>query len=99
MLDICTEVEDLDLRTVAGRVTILLLLPDQILSRKFLAMATGIDTASSTYVYVCIWCKCSAGEWWDISKQWSFDDATEDGSRTIEESLVISALLLTEEQV
>ena len=97
MLDICTEVEDLDLRTVAGRVTILLLLPDQILSRKFLAMATGIDTASSTYV--CIWCKCSADEQWDTSKQWSFDDATEDGSRTIEESLVISALLLTEEQV
>ena len=60
ILDIWTEVEDLDLRTVAGRVIILLLLPDQIPSRKFLAMATGIDTASSTYV--CIWCKCSAGE-------------------------------------
>ena len=53
-------------------------------------MATGIDSASSTYA--CIWCKCSAGERWDTSKQWSLDNPAEDGSRTIEENLAISAL-------
>ena len=67
-----------------------------------LAMVEDLDlhiVAGELSTYVCIQCKCSAGEWWDTSKQQSFDDAAEDGSRTIEESLTISALLQTEEQV
>ncbi len=59
-------------------------------------MATGIDAASSTYA--CIWCKCSAGERWDTSKQWSLDDAAKDGSRTIEENMAISALPKTKKK-
>ena len=57
-------------------------------------MATGIDAASST----CIWCQCSAGECWDTSKQWFLDNAAEDGSRTIEENMAISALPKTKKK-
>ena len=55
---------------------------------KFLTMATGVDSASSTHA--CIWCKYSAGEQWDTSKQWSLDNPAEDGSQTIEENLAAS---------
>ena len=51
---------------------------------KFLTMATGVDSASSTHA--CIWCKSTAGEQWDTSKQWSLDNPTKDGSQTIEEN-------------
>lgn len=45
---------------------------------KFLAMATGIDSASSTYA--CIWCKCPSYERFDPEKVWSISD-TGNGAR------------------
>ena len=39
---------------------------------KFLAMMTGIDSASSTYA--CIWCKCPALNRYDTTQKWSIDD-------------------------
>ena len=50
---------------------------------KFLAMITGIDSASSTYA--CIWCKCPALNRYDTTQKWSIDDITL-GARTIEEN-------------
>ena len=54
---------------------------------KFLAMITGIDSASSTYA--CIWCKCPSLERHDSSQTWSISD-TEHGARTIEENIKIA---------
>ena len=54
---------------------------------KFLAMVTGIDSATSTYA--CIWCKCPAIERHDIAQKWSIADV-EYGARTIEENTTIS---------
>ena len=36
---------------------------------KFLALATGIDSATSRYA--CIWCKCPMDEHENIDKKWS----------------------------
>ena len=54
---------------------------------KFLAMITGIDSASSTHT--CIWCKCPALERYDSMQKWSISDC-EFGARTIEESTMIA---------
>ena len=50
---------------------------------KFLAMVTGIDSATSTYA--CIWCKCPAIERHDTQQRWSIADVSY-GARTIEEN-------------
>lgn len=54
---------------------------------KFLAMATGIDLASSTFA--CIWCKCPADQRANTTKKWSATD-TEYGAYTIEENQRLS---------
>ena len=54
---------------------------------KFLAMITGIDSATSTYS--CIWCKCPAIERHDSSQKWSISDVRF-GARTVEESTSIA---------
>ena len=54
---------------------------------KFLAMITGIDSASSTHA--CIWCKCPALERYESTQKWSISDC-EFGARTIEESTMIA---------
>ena len=54
---------------------------------KFLAMITGIDSASSTYA--CIWYKCPSLERHDSSQTWSIS-GTEHGARTIEENIKIA---------
>ena len=48
---------------------------------KFLALFTGIESASSTYF--CIWCKCAA-EFRHIVERWSMEDP-EKGAQTIAE--------------
>ena len=55
--------------------------------RKFLAMVTGIDCATSTYA--CIWCKCPAIERYDTAQKWSISNV-EYGARTMEENTRIS---------
>ena len=47
---------------------------------KFLAICLGIQAANAKYS--CIWCKCPAGERYDISKSWC---SIEDGKRTVAE--------------
>ena len=54
---------------------------------KFLAMCTGIDSASCTYA--CIWCHCPAQERHLSSAKWSLTRADE-GARSIEESIEIA---------
>ena len=54
---------------------------------KFLAMITGIDSATSTHA--CIWCKCPSLERYDSSQTWSISDPAH-GARTIEENTLIS---------
>ena len=54
---------------------------------KFLAMITGIDSASSNYA--CIWCKCPSLERYDTTQTWSILDPTQ-GARTIEENISIA---------
>ena len=51
---------------------------------KFLAMAIGIDSATSTYA--CIWCKYPTAERANTTKKWSITDASK-GARTIEENV------------
>ena len=53
---------------------------------KFLAMCTGIDSASSKYA--CIWCHCPAQERHLSSANWSIIN-TDEGARSIEESIKI----------
>lgn len=48
---------------------------------KFLAMVTGIDSASSDYA--CIWCHCKKDERGDIQQEWSLSEKDK-GARTIE---------------
>ena len=50
---------------------------------KFLAMITGIDSATATHA--CIWCKCPAIERYDSTQVWSITDESF-GARTIEEN-------------
>ena len=54
---------------------------------KFLALVTGIDSATSRYA--CIWCKCPMDQRGNIDKKWSITDPKL-GARTIEENLEIS---------
>ena len=54
---------------------------------KFLAMATGIDSASSTHA--CIWCKCPALERHNSTLKWSMTDPKH-GARTISENIQLS---------
>ena len=55
---------------------------------KFLAMATGIDSASSEYA--CIWCKCPALERHITDEKWSITDI-ECGARSIGENIRIAS--------
>ena len=50
---------------------------------KFLAVVTGIDSASSDHA--CIWCKCKKDDRGDIQRVWSLSDK-EQGARTIDEN-------------
>ena len=50
---------------------------------RFLTMATGIDSATSTFTY--IWCKCPTDQRANMRK-WSITD-TDQGARTIEENI------------
>ena len=54
---------------------------------KFLAMVTGIDSASCEYA--CIWCKCPALERHITDEKWSISDTT-CGARSIEENIRIA---------
>ena len=51
---------------------------------KNLAMATGLDSASSTFA--CIWCKCPVDQRAKTKKKWSITDVA-NGARTIEENV------------
>ena len=62
---------------------------------KFLAMATGIDAASSTYA--CIWCKCPTNLRFDPDKVWSVTNTSE-GARTIEDTIKLSQLPRSKKQ-
>lgn len=55
---------------------------------KFLAMVTGIDSASSTYA--CIWCKCPALERHISTQKWSMFDPKL-GARSIEENIKLAS--------
>ena len=54
---------------------------------KFLAMITGIVSATSTHA--CVWYKCPSFERYDSSQTWSISDPAH-GARTIEENTLIS---------
>ena len=54
---------------------------------KFLAIVTGIDSASSDHA--CIWCKCKKDERSDIHREWSLSDKDK-GARTTEENVQLS---------
>ena len=54
---------------------------------KFLAIVTGIDSASSDHA--CIWCKCKKDERSDIHREWSLSDRDK-GARTTEENVQLS---------
>ena len=54
---------------------------------KFLAMITGIDSATSRYA--CIWCKCPSLERYDWSQSWSISDG-DAGARSIKENVALS---------
>ena len=54
---------------------------------KFLAIATGIDSASSTFA--CIWCKCPALDRHSFTQRWSMLDPNQ-GARTIEENIALA---------
>ena len=55
---------------------------------KFLAMATGIDSASCEYA--CIWCKCPALDRHITDESWSISDPSH-GARSIEENITIAS--------
>lgn len=85
--DICDEVKRLEEITVDGHTyKINFYLGGD---WKFLALITGIDSASSKYP--CMWCKCSTDERRDVDKHWSITDPTL-GARTIEENVKVSQL-------
>ena len=54
---------------------------------KFLAMVTGIDSATSTHA--CIWCKCPSLERYNCSQTWSISDSVQGARTIIEENLTI----------
>lgn len=54
---------------------------------KFLAIATGIDSASSTFA--CTWCKCPALDCHSSTHQWSMLDPIH-GARTVEENIALA---------
>ena len=56
---------------------------------KFLALVTGVDSASSRYS--CIWCKCPSEERSVTDKEWSVCDVAK-GALTIEENIHLSQL-------
>ena len=86
--DIRSEVETLKMNTVDGVVYKI----NYFLGGdwKFLAIVTGIDSATSTYA--CIWCKCLSTERCLMDKQWSIVDSSK-GARSIEESIKLSEKL------
>ena len=55
---------------------------------KFLAMATGIDSASCDHA--CIWCKCPALDRYITDETWSIIDPLKD-AWTIEENMTIAS--------
>ena len=58
---------------------------------KFLALITGINSASGCYA--CIWCKCPAEQWYDTSQTWSITDVNNGTStRTVEDTIKIAQL-------
>ena len=61
---------------------------------RFLAVATGISSATSTHA--CIWCKCSKEDRGDTSREWALDDPADRNSHTIEENLAILKLPKTQ---
>ena len=85
--DVCKEVEEVDVITVDG----VLYNVNYYLGGdwKFLALVTGIDSASSRYS--CIWCKCPSDERSLTDKEWSVSDVTK-GACTIEENIQLSQL-------
>ena len=54
---------------------------------KFLALVTGIDSATSKYA--CIWCKCPDTDRHKTNKEWSISDIAK-GAHTIEENMTAS---------
>ena len=79
--EIIKEVEHLDAIDVNGvSYTIEYFMGDD---WKFLAMVTGIDSATSTYPY--IWCKCDKDQQHHITAKWSI-------SGTTDENIVLSKL-------
>ena len=54
---------------------------------KFLAMVTGIDSASSDYA--CIWCHCKKDKRRDMQRQWSLSEKDK-GARTIDENIELA---------
>lgn len=62
---------------------------------KFLAMVTGIDSASCAYS--CIWCKCKADERYDADREWSISDPSK-GARSTHENITLSPLPCTRKQ-
>ena len=54
---------------------------------KFLAIVTGIDSASSDHA--CIWCKCKKDERCDIQRGWSLCDKNK-GARTTDENMELA---------
>ena len=54
---------------------------------KFLAMCTGIDSATADHA--CIWCKCPKDDHANVSVEWSITDKSL-GARTIEENVKLS---------
>ena len=55
---------------------------------KFLAMATGIDSATSNFA--CIWCKCPTDQRANTIRKWSITDPGQ-GARTIEENIKLAS--------
>ena len=78
--DVCNEAMDLEVISIDGKVyrVTWFLGGDW----KFLALACGLDSATSTYA--CIWCKCPKTKRSDMALQWSINDSTE-GARSIKE--------------
>ena len=62
---------------------------------KFLAMITGIDSASCAYA--CIWCKCKADERYDADREWSISDPSK-GARSTDENIKMSRQPRTRKQ-
>ena len=80
LTDICQEARDLDVITIDQKIyKITFFLGGD---WKFLATVNGLESANADFA--CIWCKCAKTQRFDMSLQWSINDATK-GARTIEE--------------